>query len=207
MRRIRSITYPLSALILAGGQSRRMGHDKALLRLPGSEQTLIERTIDLAKTVTDTIFISTNAPLRYSWLTYPSVTDEADAQGPLAGIAAGLRGSPAPCVLVLACDLPLLQPAVVQFLVEQMQPQDDAVVPRHADGGCEPLCAVYHVRALPTIMAHIQRRQFAVRRMLADIATHWVDDDDLRQIDPQLRSFRNANTPDEWQALFSDDLT
>ncbi|MBA3822923.1 MAG: molybdenum cofactor guanylyltransferase [Ktedonobacterales bacterium] len=183
-----------------------MGQDKAILRLPGNVQTLIERTIELAKTVTDAILISTNTPLRYSWLAYPQVTDLTDTQGPLAGIAAGLRGSPTSCVLVLACDLPLLQPAVVQFLIEQMLPADDAVVPRHANGGCEPLCAIYHVRALPTIMAHLQRRQFAVRRVLADIATHWVDDDDLRQIDPQLRSFRNANTPAEWQSLFADDL-
>ncbi|MBA3822569.1 MAG: molybdenum cofactor guanylyltransferase [Ktedonobacterales bacterium] len=194
--------FPLSAIILAGGQSRRMGHDKSLMRVPDTGQTLIEQTIASARTVADDIVISTNDAARYAWLPYPTVADVPGAKGPLGGIAAGLGAIAGQYGLVLACDLPLLAPAVLRVLVEQLRPEDDAVVPRHADGECEPLCAIYHVSTLPTLLSHIQGQQFAVHQVLEAVATHWVDDAMLRAVDPQLQSFSNVNTPDEWRVAW-----
>ncbi len=190
-------TIDFAVIILAGGQSRRMGQDKALLRVPPDGPLLIERVITAAHPL-GPILLVTNTPDRYAWLELPMVADPVAGQGPLGGLAGGLAASPAPYNLVLACDLPDLQPALLRLLVAAPQPYA-ALVPRwtRPDGTpqIEPLLAIYHQACLPAIRAALAAGCRAVHSFYPDVAVRYLPDHALRQADPFCRSFRNLNTP------------
>src|SRR5689334_2792881 len=132
------------AIILAGGQSRRMGRDKALLRLQPEGPRLIELVLAAVTPLVSSVVISTNRPDDYRWLNWPLVEDNFKGfAGPLAGLEAGLTASPARLNLVIACDLPFVNPALLKYLLSQLQGAA-AVIPLNREGRPEPLCAVYH---------------------------------------------------------------
>ena len=184
-------------IILAGGQSRRMGQDKALLRLTPGGPTLIERVIAAARPL-GPILLVTNTPDRYAWLGLPLVADPQPGQGPLGGLAGGLAASPAPYNLVLACDLPDLQPTVLDLLAAAPRLYD-VLVPRWTttEGTLqiEPLHAVYSRACLPVIQAALALGQRAVHSFYPQVRVQYLAESALRQMDPTCRSFRNLNTP------------
>src|SRR3954468_13897760 len=98
----------LTAVIVAGGQSRRMGADKALLRLPSGGPTLIERVVAAAQAVTDDVVIVAEDAGRLPAMSVRTVPDAIAYAGPLAGLVAGFAAARHPDVLALACDLPYL---------------------------------------------------------------------------------------------------
>ncbi len=190
-------TADFAVIILAGGQSRRMGQDKALLRLTPGGPTLIERVIAAARPL-GPILLVTNTPDRYAWLGLPMVPDPQPGQGPLGGLAGGLAAAPAPYNLVLACDLPDLQPAVLAVLAAVPRTYD-VLVPRWtaADGTrqIEPLHAVYSRACLPAIQAALAAGHRAVHSFYPAVRVQYLADSALPQVDPHCRSFRNLNTP------------
>lgn len=186
-----------ATIILAGGQSRRMGQDKALLRLAPGEPTLIERVAAAARGL-GPVWIVANPPDRYAWLGLPSVGDSDPGQGPLGGLAAGLAATGAAHNLVLACDLPDLHPAVLHLLVDQ--PRDyDALVPRWTapDGTIrvEPLHAIYSAACLPAVQDALAAGQRHFTSFYAAVQVRYLPETLLRTVDPDLRTFHNLNTP------------
>jgi molybdopterin-guanine dinucleotide biosynthesis protein A len=182
-------------VILAGGLSRRMGKDKAAL--PAGDGTLIEHLARrLAPVVGETIVAggSGRAPLPGVRM----VDDQYAGLGPLAGIHAGLRAARYPLVWVVGCDLPDADPGLAPLLCG-LAGDYEAVVPRIA---AEPqgVCALYD-RALTsridTLLAAGERR---IKMLLAASNVRYVTPDELRAVDPELRSFRNLNTPADYQA-------
>ena len=124
------VTAEFGSVILAGGQSRRMGRNKALLRLDPAGPTLVEGVV-AAVAGRGPIVLVTNTPEEYAFLGLPMVADapEHPGAGPLAGLYSGLRASTAAYNLTLACDMPRLQPALLDALAAL--PRDyDALVPR-----------------------------------------------------------------------------
>ena len=138
----------LAAVLLAGGKSRRMGCDKALMRLGGQRfaQLLAERLQEF----TDQILLSANEPSAYSFLGLPTVIDRYPGCGPMAGVHAALRHTARSMILALACDMPGVTPRLLRSIIE-CAAGFDAVVPVTSDGLLHPVCALYRRSCLPVI--------------------------------------------------------
>jgi len=145
---------PLSALILAGGRSRRMGTDKALLRFGGA--TLIEHVVRQIQPRCDELLLSVGTSDRYDFLGLPTLRDPVPEQGPLRGIAEGLRSARHERLLVLACDL-VQVPLALVARIEYAVAGHDAAVPKTAEGYWEPLFAIYTKGCLDVIDRHLDR--------------------------------------------------
>lgn len=146
--------YPdLAAVLLAGGQSCRMGFDKAFLRVGGKSvaQLLAARL----RTLTDQVLLSANDPSAYTPLGLPIVLDIYAGSGPMAGLHAAMLHSQRPLMLVLACDLPRV-PAVLLRNIIESSPGFDAVIPITPDGGLHPVCAVYRRTCLPVVERNLR---------------------------------------------------
>src|SRR5271165_4394157 len=124
--------------ILAGGRSSRMGVDKALLEIDG--QPLVSRVAREAAKVCAPVSL-VGDPAVYGHLGFPVIPDRFPGRGPLAGIEAALGATEADWNLLLACDMPALETAVLESLFAA---GGDCALPRYPDGTVEPLCAVYH---------------------------------------------------------------
>jgi molybdopterin-guanine dinucleotide biosynthesis protein A len=189
----------ITGVILAGGRSTRMGQDKA--SLPFGDETLLSRSIRLVGSVADQVMVVARANQGgvepFLGLPVPVVFDPIDDLGPLAGIAAGLGASTTELNLIVACDMPLVKPAVLRRLLA-LQGEADiclAVI----DGQPSPLCAVYR-RAVGAVaqdmLAAGERR---VMTLLDRVQTKRVDAAVFRDIDPNLDTFLGCNTPEAYE--------
>jgi molybdopterin-guanine dinucleotide biosynthesis protein A len=202
----------LSAAVLAGGASRRMGRDKALMTLDG--RTLLDRAVAaVASLAGDTFVVGDRAS--YHQFGVPVVADLFPGAGPLGGIATALRHARHEHVLVVACDMPFLSLPLLRAMAAQ--PRDyDVLVP--VIGGSpnrlrtastyETLHAIYERSILPALELRIARGELQVAAALAGLVVRELPEAWLREYDPALRSFVNANRPDDWEAakaLFGDE--
>jgi molybdopterin-guanine dinucleotide biosynthesis protein A len=187
---------------MAGGQSRRLGRDKALLEING--ETLLARALRIVGEVTAERFIIGPAERREQAPGVRVLADELPGSGPLGGIYTALRAASHDLVLVVACDMPFLNPGLLRYLLS-LAPGCDVVLPR-VDGRGEQLHAVYARSCIEPIAAQLRSGDFKIDRFFARVRVRAVEEDELRRHDPDLRSFRNVNTPEDWaaaQALLS----
>jgi molybdopterin-guanine dinucleotide biosynthesis protein A len=187
-----------SAVILAGGESQRLGMDKALLELDG--QTLLARTVDKAAALSDDVIVVTNNPGRYQYLGLDVrfVPDEQPGEGALMGLYSGLRAARHGAALAVACDMPFLNALLLQYMLAKSTSYD-IVVPRLKNDLLEPLHAIYSKRCLAfmaQLLAQGRRRIFA---FYADVRVHYVEEETIARFDPLHLSFVNVNTPADWQ--------
>ncbi|MFO7654032.1 MAG: molybdenum cofactor guanylyltransferase [Candidatus Krumholzibacteriia bacterium] len=184
----------VTGAILAGGCSRRMGRDKALL--PWGGMRLLDAVAAALAPLCRELLVVAPDPDRYGGAGLRPVADaRGGASGPLVGLHAALRAAGTEVVLLAACDAPLLQPQLLRGLVAAAPaPPAEAVVP--VAGGCDqPLVAIYS----RTILARVDERLAAGARSLRDLLPHLV----VRRLQPALwrawdprgLSFRNVNTP------------
>ncbi|MEH2296700.1 molybdenum cofactor guanylyltransferase [Nostoc sp.] len=155
----------LTALILAGGKSSRMGQDKALISIQGVP--LLQRVCSIAQRCTDSVYIITPWPERYQDLLLPGcqfirevpLSGEPLAHGPLVGFAQGLAEVQTDWVLLLACDLPRLRVEVLQDWATKLDSVGDDAIAALADHpkGWEPLCGFYRRRCLPQLLEFINQ--------------------------------------------------
>ena len=180
-------------IVLAGGQSRRMGQDKA--HLPTGAGTLLERIVERLSPLVDQVVVAGGTPP-----SIPEVRWVADARpgaGPLGGMAAGLAAMSGDLGWTVACDLPDVEPRIGELLFASAH-EVDAVVPR-LDVRPECLCAVYRGSLAGRILTLLDAGERRVTALLDGIRVRYVEAAELRRVDPELRSFRNLNTPDEYQ--------
>ena len=190
------------AIILAGGQSRRMGTDKALLRLRPGGPRLVEMVLAAVSPLVGSVIISANRPAGYAWTGLPLVADNFPGKGPLAGLEAGLAASPADYNLAVACDMPWLEPALLSYLLGQAEGYQ-AVVPLNAEGKAEPLCAVYSKGCLPAIRRRLAENSLKMAGWLVDVKTLFVPAQKLAEFDPVLRTFQNLNRPEDLPVMYN----
>ena len=179
--------------VLAGGQSRRMGRDKALL--PLGDQTLIERVLAAARPLGYPCIIIGD-PTTYAHLGLSVHPDRRPGLGPLGGLHTALSTTAAP-VLLLACDLPFITPEFLRYLVDRRGPHQ-AVVP-YAATGLQPLCALYEPSCLTAVEAAIQADQLGMRDLLSNLNLDLVREKDWRPYDERGLLFANLNAPEEYE--------
>ena len=184
----------VSAAVLAGGKSRRLPQDKAWATLADG-RPFVQRVVDVLAGVADELFIIAN-DRRFRSLGVPVFADDYPDGGPLGGIATALRRASGERVLVAACDMPFMSAEVWRLLVELTDAGCDAVVPVVA-GRWQVLHATYTRAALPTVSDALSSGDLTVETAVRRLRVRLVVEDELRAVDPHLRSFTNVNTADE----------
>jgi molybdopterin-guanine dinucleotide biosynthesis protein A len=186
----------VAAFVLAGGKSTRMRSDKAFVMLDG--RTLLARALELARTVSDNVHIVGSAEKFAGFA--PVVEDVFRECGPLGGIHAALRASPAELNLMLAVDVPFVPPALLRYLLTRARGSDAiATVPR-AGGGWQPLCAVYRPEFGDVAERALRDGRYRINVLFEVANVQAVDEEELARAGFAASSFRNLNTPDELEA-------
>jgi len=188
---------PITAVVLAGGRSMRMGVDKTLLSVDG--RPLVARVVDAVGEICKHTLVVTNRPESLDDVELDAavtvLTDEVPYQGPLGGLVTALKEAPDEWVLAVAADMPYVSPAVVTALWEA-RGEADAVLPVTPEGP-EPLLALYSRTCLPAARKVLSTGRRRLVAIFADLEVVEVPIDSLRSVDPGLRSFLNVNTPEQ----------
>lgn len=186
------------AIILCGGQSSRMGVDKALL--PFGDETMLQRVVRIVGTQVTSKHTVVVASSQQELPELPTLVcrDDEEYRGPLAAMARGLAALPndVEAVFITGCDAPLLLPEVIDFLFAELG-SADAVVPHDAEH-LHPLCAVYSVGVQERIEKQISQGQHSLYQFIKQLDANLIDTDILRPIDPELLSLRNLNSHDDY---------
>lgn len=178
------------AAILAGGQSRRMGENKALLEVGG--EPLIARVANVLRPLFPNIIVVTGDAATANASGLPAIPDAVSARGPLSGLHAALTHNQAPTFCV-ACDMPYLNADFIVWMRDYF-PSCDVFAPR-LDDHWEPLHAIYAPSCLPRFEAELAReRPASLQKLLSELQTRAVPDGVAARFDPQLQMFANWNT-------------
>jgi len=184
----------MTAIVLAGGKSLRLGQDKTSLVIDG--RRLLQRVIDLVASLADEVIVVTSDQHKglalFSDLSAKVVVDIYPGKGSLGGIYTGLRASNFSHSLVVACDMPFLNPALLRYLVS-LAPEFDVVIPRVRDL-LEPLHAVYSKNCLAPAEELLQRGQLKVLDIFDQVKVRYVEEEEINRFDPEHLSFFNINT-------------
>ena len=186
-----------SAIVLAGGMSRRLGRNKALEDVGG--QPLILRVLDRLAEVADDAVVVVNGAKRAGDLPLPGsaqvVIDRYAGSGPLGGIYTGLSACSQQWGLVAACDMPFLNATLWQDILARRRGHD-AVVPI-LDGRPEPTHAAYSKECLPRIEERLEAGDLKIARFLDDVRVAWTPQARVEALDPGRLSFFNVNTQED----------
>jgi molybdopterin-guanine dinucleotide biosynthesis protein A len=187
----------LAGLVLCGGESSRMGRDKALIPVGGT--TLVLHTAQLLARIAHPVLVAPGRPGRLGALGYEEVEDDPPDTGPMGAIAAGLAASPHPLLAVAAVDMPFASPPLFSLLAS-LHGDEQAVVPR-SGAGPEPLHAVYAASARPTIREALLQGELAARTVLSRLRVRWVDEGEWIAADPLGRFAMNLNREEDLAIL------
>ena len=182
----------VSAAIMAGGKSRRMGQDKAWIELDG--EPLIARVAGVLKQVADEVLIVANDP-RYASLGLRVVPDRFPDGGALGGIATGVSAATHDRVLVAACDMPFLSVEVWRVLLDHRY-EADVVIPK-VGNELETMHALYTKACVAPMERALAAGKMRVISFFDEVRVQAIAERELRVADPTLRSFTNVNTPEE----------
>jgi molybdenum cofactor guanylyltransferase len=184
----------VTALILAGGKATRMGGvDKRELVIAG--RTIFERQVEALAPCVAEILVSSPRPIAG----YRSVRDPVAGAGPLAGIAAGLAAAATPWLFVIAGDMPYVHRAFVELVLSRADDGCDAVGIR-IGGLAEPLCTVMRVAAwADLVVGRLAAGRLKASSLLTDepLRVRWIEEGELRAVDPDLRALHNVNAPED----------
>jgi len=178
----------LTAIILAGGQSLRMGTNKALMQYFG--KSLIQYSLELALCFTRNIIISTNQDELRN-LGFPIVNDIFSVKAPLSGIHAGLLFSKTDWNLVLTCDMPNVSVQVIQYMISKLEQEAELALVGH-HGYIEPLCGLYHRNLIPFIEANFGRNKLSPLDLMELETSRLIQMDSIIDEDPSF-IFKNIN--------------
>lgn len=192
---------PVTGVILAGGRSRRMGQNKALM--PLGDEPLIVHVIRQMESVTDELLLITNEPELYTALKLPMYRDILPNIGALGGIYTGLTYAANSTVICVGCDMPLLQPHLLSHLTTLLD-NYDAVVPcveveERSANVLQTLAAIYTKRCLPIINGMLAGGELRVHALYDRVDTRIVQPQEWRRFDPRGLSFFNINTPEDFE--------
>lgn len=188
-------TSPCSCIILAGGQAKRFnGTNKALVKVGGIP--ILDRLLTVIRPFFDEIILVSATPETYLAWDLLIVSDHFDSRCSLNGIHAGLFAARHPHAMVMGCDMPFVQPALLAHLLKVLEPKLDVVIPQ-TKMGVEPLMAIYAKRCLKPIEANLTRQTYQIQKFFRQVRIKTIEEDELRCHDPDLASLFNVNSPNE----------
>lgn len=186
----------VNGFVLAGGQSSRMGADKALLEVNG--RTLLERALHTLSKVASGVWILGN------WDKFGAfgkvIADELPGHGPLGGIHAALRASNHDLNLILAVDMPFVEVRFLEYLVARASRNSAAVTVPHAGGGWQPLCAIYRREFAEVAEPALRAGKNKIDPLFKQLSLCVVEENELMEHDFGVEMFRNLNTPEDLSA-------
>lgn len=186
-----------SLVIQAGGQSSRMGQDKALKPFLG--RPLIRYVIDRLASLADEIIVTTNRPEDYAFLDLRLVLDLAPGRGSLGGLYTALASATRPIVGVVACDMPFASAALLETATRLLVEEAADVVIAKTEEGYEPFHAVYRrAVCVPAIQSAIEADKWKVISWFPAVKVRELTPAEVSAADPEGRAFRNVNTPEEF---------
>jgi molybdopterin-guanine dinucleotide biosynthesis protein A len=184
----------ISVAILAGGNSTRMGTNKAFVEVGG--QPLVERVIDRVHDLGFETFLVANTPADYTHLGLPVYTDLIPGKGPLGGLYTAIVQARGDCTLVVSCDQPFLNPALLRYLLS-LRDGFDVVVPLNREDYPQSMHAVYGKACLGPIRRRLDADHLKVIGFFPDVRVREVAGQEIDQFDPDRISFINVNTPED----------
>jgi molybdopterin-guanine dinucleotide biosynthesis protein A len=186
----------LTLAIQAGGESSRMGSDKALLPFLG--QPLISRLLSRLAWIADEVLVTSNQPEQYRFLGLTPFPDLLPGLGALGGLFTALSAATHPYLAVVACDMPFASPEI--FLAELALIREtgaDAVIPR-SEVGTEPFHAVYRCETcLPRVQEAIKDGKRRADAWFEQVNLRYMDGEEIHPYDPDMLAFFNINTPED----------
>lgn len=186
----------LTLVIQAGGESRRMGQDKALLPFLG--KPLIQRVLERVGAMADEILVTTNRPDAYGFLGLPLIPDLLPGRGALGGVYTALKSARHPLVAIVACDMPFASPALIAAERDLLQSSLADLAIANSGEGLEPFHAVYRQdTCLPAIQSALQAGKWRVDSWFDLVKVQVLRAEEIRRYDPRWLCFRNVNTPEE----------
>jgi molybdopterin-guanine dinucleotide biosynthesis protein A len=188
----------LTVCVQAGGDSRRMGQDKALMPFLG--RPLIQRVVDRLAPIADEVILTANRPEKYQFLGLPLFPDLIPGRGALGGLYTALSSATCEAVAVVACDMPFASPRLIEaahsLLVEE---EADVVIP-DSGGGLEPMHALYRRETcVPAIKAAIEADKWKLIAWFPQVKVRILQPDEVKAFDPSGLAFWNLNTPEEFE--------
>jgi len=186
----------VKALILAGGENKRLPILKGFLELKGRK--IIESNIELLNGIFDGVIISTNTSERYFYLGMPMVGDVINYRGPMTGILSALITLKEAEIFVTACDMPFIKPELIRYIVGKLTDRWEAIVTVF-DGKPQPLLGIYSRKLVPKMEESIKTQTRGLREFLGTIEVHYIKEEEVRAIDPEGKSFVNINTIQDYE--------
>jgi molybdopterin-guanine dinucleotide biosynthesis protein A len=184
----------VSGVVLAGGESRRMGgKNKALLKI--GDLSIIERVTRILVQVLPHVILITNSPEDFRFLGLPMFRDLRPGYGALGGLYTGLKKCPSDFGLLVACDMPFLNAGIIKLMV--LNAQDHEVIVPRVHGKLEPLHAIYSKSSIPHIEELMDNDDLRIFNFFNKVNVLELDEKDLRPLDPDLRFIMNLNTPED----------
>lgn len=183
----------LSAFVLAGGKSTRMGADKAFVEYEG--RTLLTRMMDMARSVSDNVRIVGS---RQKFAGYGDVVEDRFSDcGPLGGIHAALRESTTELNLMLAVDMPFITPHFLHYLLSKAQSADGTVVLPRSAGRLQPLCAFYRRDFAEVAEGALLAGRNKIDPLFSLVNANVIEEEELKRKGFSIDLFRNMNTPED----------
>ena len=189
------MTLPCTGVILSGGLNTRFGGTNKALSCIGGRR-IIDRLLDVFTELFDEIILVTNHPRQFLKWDLTIVTDIFDLRSSLTGIHTGLFYAHNPYAFFSACDTPFLKKELVEILIEQIDQKIDIIMPE-TTAGFEPLCAIYSKRCLKPAEDHLKAKKLKIQWAFRSNRIKHIPENQLRSVDPELRSFFNINTPED----------
>lgn len=174
--------------MLTGGESKRMGSDKASIVLAG--KSLLEHVLEQLEPLFSDIMISVRE--QRSDIAYPQIIDADEDRGPMVGINAALKAVKTDWVFVIACDMPFISTGLIQHLAG-LRSHHNAVVP-HVFDRPQPLLGFYNKTCLPMMEARMKQGQRSMIRLLDNLDTYLLSEQQVKAIDPELKSLLSLDT-------------
>jgi molybdopterin-guanine dinucleotide biosynthesis protein A len=188
----------LSVVIQAGGQSSRMGEDKALKPFLG--KPLIQRVVERLSPIADEVIVTTNRPADYAFLNLRLIADLKPGRGALGGLYTAIASANHPFIAVAACDMPFASKSFFESAHRLIVEEEADVVIAKTEEGYEPLHALYRREmCLPAIEAAIDADLWKVIAWFPQVNVRPLSPDELKAFDPSGLCFWNVNTPEEFE--------
>lgn len=192
------IPQMLTVCIQAGGQSSRMGEDKALKNFLG--RPLIQRVIERLSPIADELIVTTNRPHDYRFPDLRLVPDLKPGRGALGGLYTAIASASNPIVAVVACDMPFASAALIEAAGRLLLEEEVDVVIAKTEEGYEPIHAVYRRETcLPAIESAIEADMWKVIAWFPQVQVRVLTSDEIKRYDPLGLAFWNVNTPEEFE--------